>query len=477
VIGPTDWEEEGRQLGPTMDAFSAIVVVGADVMAAGQVALGIGRVQGDRRRVAIADLLGEAPPLQSLVHADDPHGIVDSFMYGVSLNRIAYPVDGTGELFIMPSGTEPIDYEDLFVNPRWRRLAAGFREVGALLILAAPANAPHLRQLVDATDGAVLVGDEVPGELPVSQALGWVRPHRHAPIMLAAEPSYETPSEPAPALYRRTPIEVNLVPAPSAPARPPARRRMAPGVFGVLITLLLVLTGFWFARRPFASDGKSWLGVKPGTPAAAKATGGTLQLDSVTRAQMAARDSAARDSAARVAALAVLPDSFPVLAPANPGDSATASAFAVILENTNGLPGAIVDMTSKYKNVPAGSYALDLRTRYYKLVAGAFQTRAGADSLLSELRARKVLAVGFGAVVFLPYAFLVESNVPAAEAAPRLARAAGKAQPIYALRQANGSVNFYFGAYENPQEASLAVPAARRAGLAPTLVYRTGRVF
>ena len=64
-----------------------------------------------------------------------------------------------------------------------------------------------------------------------------------------------------------------------------------------------------------------------------------------------------------------------------------------------------------------------------------------------------------------------------AEVAPRLKRAAARAQPVYALRQPNGSVNVYFGAYESPQEASLAVPAARRAGLAPTLVYRIGRVF
>jgi len=80
-------------------------------------------------------------------------------------------------------------------------------------------------------------------------------------------------------------------------------------------------------------------------------------------------------------------------------------------------------------------------------------------------------------VVLLPYAFLVDTNVAAAEVGPRLARAAARAQPVYALRQANGAVNFYFGAYENPQEASLAVPAVRRAGMTPTLVYRMGRVF
>ena len=469
MTGPADWEQEGRQIAPTLESCHAVVVVGADPVATAHVALGIGRAEGVRRRVAIADLLGEAEPLQSLVHAEDPHGIVDSFLYGVSLNRIAYPVEDAGELFVMPTGSEPIDYEDLFVNPRWRRLAAGFREVGALLILAAPASAPHLRQLVDATDGAVLVGDEVPGELPVAQSLAWVRPRKHAPIVLAAEP---TADEAVP--HRRTPIEVNLVPP--RPART-SRRRLGPGIGGVVVTLLLVGAGFWFARRPFAAEGRPWYGVRPNTPAATRATGGTLLPDSVTKAQLAARDSALRDSAARAATLAVLPDSFPVMAPVNPSDSATAAAFAVVLENTNGLPGAIMDLTGRYKSVPAASYALDLRTRYYKLAAGAYQSRSGADSLLAQLRAKKVLAPGFGNVTILPFAFLVDTNVADADVGPRLKRAAARAQPVYALRQANGTVNLYFGAYESPQEASLAVPAARRAGLAPTLVYRIGRVF
>ena len=464
MTGPSAWEEEGRQLAATLDQCHAVVVVGGDVAATAQVALGIGRAQAQRRRVAIADLLGEAPPLQSLVQAVDPHGIVDSFMYGVSLNRIAYPVADAGELFVMPSGTEPFDYEDLFLNPRWRRLAAGFREVGALLILAAPASAPHLRQLVDATDGAVIVGDEVPGELPVSQSLAWVRPRRNAPITLAAQ-------EPTAFTHRPTPIEVNLVPPRHRP------RRMAPGVGGVAITILLVVAGFWFARRPFASEGKPRTGVAASSPAASVVTGVALEPDSVARMREAAQDSALRDSAARAAALAVLPDSFPVLAPANPADSAGASAFAVVLENTNGLAGAILDLRGRYASVPTGSYALDLRTRYYQLVAGAYDTRAGADSLLTQLRARKVLSPGFGSVTILPYAFLVEANVAADNVAPRLARAAARALPVYALRQPNGAANLYFGAYESPQQASLAVPAVRRAGLVPTLVYRIGRVF
>ena len=62
----------------------------------------------------------------------------------------------------MPSGTEPPDYEEILPHPRWHRLAAGFREVGALLVLAAPASAPHIEDLVAAADGACSSGDAAP---------------------------------------------------------------------------------------------------------------------------------------------------------------------------------------------------------------------------------------------------------------------------------------------------------------------------
>jgi len=110
-------------------------------------------------------------------------------------------------------------------------------------------------------------------------------------------------------------------------------------------------------------------------------------------------------------------------------------------------------------------------------VAGAYPTRAGAESLLVDLRARRVLAPTVGNVTVLPYAFLVQADVPAAEVPARLQRASARAQPVYALRQPSGAANLYFGAYESPQQAALAVPAVRKAGITPTLVYRIGRVF
>lgn len=456
-----DWLAEGRELGLTLDQCHAIVVVGADPVATAQVALGIGRAQAERRRVAVGDLIGDAPPLASLVPDDDVHGLVDSFLYGVSLNRVAFPVAGERELFVMPSGTSPIDYEELFLNPRWRRLATGFREVGALLVLAAPAHAPHLRQLVDATDGAVLVGDEVPGALPVAQSLAWIRERRSAPISVAE------PLEPA------QPTAIEAQPLPELARRLPWPAWAA----GIVLTLTLVGAGVWFWQRPFASDRPPRHGVAGTSPVAATATGGALATDSALRADSVRREVAARDSAAHAANLAVAEDSFPVFAPVNAADSANASAYAVLLENTNGLAGAILQLNEKFAGLPATSYGLSLRTRLFELVAGAYPTKAGADSLLQDLRARKVLPPGGGSVTSLPYAFMVQANVASAEMPARLKRASARALPVYALRQANGTANLYFGAYESPQQAALAVPAVRKAGLAPSLVYRIGRVF
>src|SRR5688500_16041157 len=182
-----DWSEEGRRIGATLDAFHAIVVVGTDPIATAETALGIARVQAVHRRVALGDLIGEAPPIQALVQSEDPHGVVDSFLYGVSLSKIAQPVPDSGELFVMPTGIGPVDYEELFGNDRWRRLIAGFREVGALLVIAAPATAPMVHALVDVSDGAVIVGDVVPAEVAVAQSLAWVRPRRTAAAPSAAD--------------------------------------------------------------------------------------------------------------------------------------------------------------------------------------------------------------------------------------------------------------------------------------------------
>ena len=135
LIAP--WEVEGRRQAPLLDGVCAVVIAATDPSIAVSMAVGIARSQGQRRRVAIADLIGEAPAIESQLTGDDPHGIADSFLYGVSLNKIARPMQGTDNVFLMPSGTEAVDHHEVYAHERWRRLAAGFHQVGALLVVVA----------------------------------------------------------------------------------------------------------------------------------------------------------------------------------------------------------------------------------------------------------------------------------------------------------------------------------------------------
>ena len=154
---PVAWEDAGRQIAPLLGSYSAVVVTSSDPVAAAHVALGIGRAEAKQRRVVIGDLVGDLDPLRSLVNDEDPHGITDSFLYGVSLNKIGYEVEGSENLYIMPSGTDPDVREEIFRSARWKRLAAGFGEAGALLLLVANSESPGLSDLIEQTDGVVLV--------------------------------------------------------------------------------------------------------------------------------------------------------------------------------------------------------------------------------------------------------------------------------------------------------------------------------
>jgi histidine ammonia-lyase len=59
----------------------------------------------------------------------------------------------------------------------------------------------------------------------------------------------------------------------------------------------------------------------------------------------------------------------------------------------------------------------------------------------------------------------------------RLAALASRGVIAYALRQKDGSAIIYAGAYETSSQAAALAVSLRAAGVAPVLVYRTGRAF
>jgi hypothetical protein len=167
----------------------------------------------------------------------------------------------------------------------------------------------------------------------------------------------------------------------------------------------------------------------------------------------------------------------PVLS--DPHDSAAALSYAVALTNTNTEAGAILNLRQNGGMLPAATYApvpID-GVQWFRVLAGAYRASASADSLLADLRGRGLLDAHSGSVVRTPFAFVVDSSVPASAVPQRLAQYAVQGRPVYALRQIDGSARLYAGAFETPAQAALYAESLRAAGIAPVLAFRIGRVF
>lgn len=427
---------EGRRVGAALDARHAIVVVANWPDDAAAVALGIGEVQSAARRVVIVDLAGDTPTLMRLVDTDDPHGLSDSFRYGVSLNRVAQPVGESGNLFVLPSGTEPVAEEEIYRNDRWRRLVAGFREVGALLVLVAPRGAPALEVLLGFTDGAVQVGRiEVPGLVLASVADA----RREAPPSSLAE----TP---------RTPAVVRE-------ATPPRRVRgrvLASAAALAAAAVVLVALGI--------------RGYDRGQPAAA------IAHSSATDTVASATSARAVDSASA----AVAPDIPPIR---NPADSAIATAYAIEIAKFSTPTGALMQVRDEMpKTAPAATFGVVAigadGTLWYRVIAGAATGRGAADSALAALRATRVIDdPAAGAIVSVPFAYRLQSDVAPSSVPGIIDGYVARGVPAYALLQADSSATIYAGAFETAEQAALFTTYLRAAGVEPALTYRLGRAL
>jgi hypothetical protein len=436
------WVTDGWRVGASLDDAHLVLVLGDEPRSTALAALGIARAQAARRRVALGDLLGDAEPIQDLLEGDDPHGLTDSFIYGVSLNKIARPVPQYGDFYVLPSGSEAPGYEDIFTSSRWRRLAAGFRETGSLLVVAAPADAPHVADVVALTDGVVLVGGAQLDGLNGDKLVGRV----------AAAGSPNAAVEPAAVLDEGER---------GAVARPWWRRLRVPpaaAAAGLVLAVGLAALGIWLAARPLVRGHQPGLFRQRDSASAA----GTVSsvLDSIHADSIGGRSAA-------------------VLLPANPGDSAAAAAYAVVIARFNTLLGATVWLQTQSGDLPSPTFApfVNQGETWYRALAGSYSTRAQADSLLSALSAKGVSRADSNNVVRAPFAFLVDSVT--AEAVPAMLKYfADRGQPVYALRQPDGSARLYAGAFESPAQAALFVDAVRSGGnIKPVLVYRIGRVF
>ena len=423
---PSDgaYERAGRQAAVALGGYCSIVVVSDDPLAAAHVALGVGRAEAVHRRVVIGDLAGEVAPIQSLVTDEDPHGIYDSFIFGTSLDKVIRPVGGADNLNVLPSGTESAAIAEIAGDRRWRMIAADFAATDALLLLVARADLPGLDKLTAAIDGMLVVGDPSLDAAPKAVLLAHIP---HPPVTPAPRVRVLATAEP---IWRSHWISLAAV-------------------GGLLLVSALAI-------------------LRPG---GAPRSVTTRAPDTVIIA-----DSARGDSALRTQRAAVLP--------ANPADSAAAAAFAVEILAANTAEGANFELVRHGGMMPAATISIvpigDSEAIWYKVVAGALSDSAQAERLLASLRRRRIIPDSAGTVVRVPFALRVDS-VPAQAAAvskssEKVHGYAARGLAVYALAQTDGSMRLYAGAFESPQQSSLAATALRVAGLTPVLEYRTGRV-
>jgi len=427
---PVAWEDAGRQIASLLGSYSAVVVTSSDPVAAAHVALGIARAEATHRRVVVGDLVGDTPPLRSLVMDEDPHGITDSLLYGVSLNKIGYAVEGSENLYVMPSGTDPHIDEEILRSGRWTRVAAGFGEGGALLLLVAPWDSKGLSDLIDKIDGAVLVKDTDLPAAPNSLVLARV-------------------ASPTPTLK----IPLHRI---SARAASWKQHRWFYPALGAIALLLIASVGLalMLARIGRAARQPARVVAKAAPPAPAPTPPPPRPP----------------------------PETLYVAPPANINDSASAAAFTVELLVANTAEGANLFVRKNGAALPAAAVspvAIDLeRSKWYKVTAGAYTRRYQADSLLRALRNSGVLTDSSGSVTTAPLALVVDS-VPTQGGIVDAVRGAvdkytARGVPVYALMQNDGGALIYAGAFSRADQSAELIRTLRGAGLKPVLVYRTG---
>jgi hypothetical protein len=470
------WLTEGGTLGASLRRFTCIVVAGTDRDATAEVALGISKVQAEHRRVVLGDLLDDAARFAPFRIDDDHHGIVDTLHYGISLARVARPVPGTDQLLFAATGSEIDDYAELLGHPRWPRLIESFAKSHELLVIAAPVGAPGLNDLVAQADGLVLVDSQTPAKVDQARVIAKVRPAPPPPLSRSpVVPAGAAAAASAPGALRPKPATtgaktpsggVALVPVASkavvrksvaVQARPQpiptglVAGKPVPGlnrsvVVGSLATLVVALFVYWLAERSRTES-------ESPEPAAAAAA-------PVRRPAPTSRQSTNPNVA-------------------DPADSG-AAAFAVQIITANTRAGAILKLQEHGSSLPAATYApvLIQGTTWYNVLAGAFPTRGGADSLLAALRDQKLLDSTEGVVVHVPFSLRIDAIRNPAMIGDLLAQLrVGRNLPVYPLEQRDGTVWIMVGAFETRSEADIYAETLRAINLVPQVVYRKGRMF
>jgi hypothetical protein len=356
-------------------ALVALMPVTTDLQWSAKAAWDIARIAGrDGRRVALVDLCLEKPVLHETVGLKATEGIVDAFEYGVSLNKAAHEVTG---VFIIPAGSETAHPAEVYAHVRWRKLQAGFRSEGALLLALLPPAG--LAQLSATPDGVIVLAPEgVSPEFALT---------RDAPLLGVVRDRW-LPSNP-----RVSPPPLSVLDE----ERPRRGRRIA---LAVLIIAALAVGGWALARAR-----ESFIAPPPAPTAPPVSTTSTPSTNLHQPPPPAPARPDTLGWTIQLAAYASL-------------DKALAHADRLAADA--GVPALVTP-------VPQGGNG----QVWYRVLAGSYATRAAAGTARTALWRRGMAAEGVGDLLLAPYSY----HAPAGATVDMLRR-----RGLPAVRWSNGVI-------------------------------------
>ena len=330
-------------------ALIALVPATDDAAWAAEAAWGVARAAasgagGKRREVALVDLCLETPLLHAVKHVAAVPGISEAFTHETPLNDIAQDIDG---VHFLPAGKPESDAVSVRSAARWRRLHAGFRNEGALLLVCLPAD--HLDELGADPEGVIALA---PGGVDLGSSTGRA-------LLAARDRGVELLG----VVRERWSA---TAPAQAATGRPTVRHGL------VAFTLAAgVVAALLFATSKSGA---------PGIPApGARETFGTARAPATSEPTIQLPVLSAADSSGWMLQLAAY--GAPARALSHVDRLVAAELPAVVSPLTPDVSGAV----------------------WYRVLAGTYRTREDATAARRTLWRRGLAARGEGTPVFAPY--------------------------------------------------------------------------
>ncbi len=377
------------------------------------------------RRVSLVDLSLEHPALHQRAADAGEEGIVDAFVFGASLGHVAREQEP--DLYFIPVGTTPTRPDEVWTNVRWQRLARGFRQEGALLLLFVPPAA--LPRLSADLDGVVVLSPV--GYSPDSPTFPGIGERlRGGTPLVAVVCNERTAPRPTPPPPPRRSLGM-----PQPRKRPVARPL-------VLISVVVVGAGsvlaLWLAGRS----------SEPGPSAVARTV--VPKQDSPPPA----------------------PAGAPVAAPS--GDSLFYSVQVAAFNQPDQAASFARGLGPAVDAATVSPVRLGRQGLWYRVMVGALPTAAGADSLLRTLWGRGAVERPNGTILRTPHAYLVGRGGSDQEAGDAVEGLRQRGIAAYIVSASDGSAQVLAGAFETADQARAADSLLRLAGLRATLVQRMG---